>query len=123
MTKNNILGSFFPFAGQGDSLVWGIVDHPLAGKGSERFGDRCSADTESSRNLLAPGNEFFFNDVVNGLDVVFQAGAEDFLAHNMWSAWSGHTELPRCWYAISELLLHFLRCNLPLFQAGVKFDR
>ena len=78
MAENNILGHFLAGRGEGDHLIGGIIDQPLLGQGAKGLGHRGTADLERAGNLLGSGHLFFRDDVEDGLQIVFQAGAESF---------------------------------------------
>lgn len=73
---DHVQGRFAAVVRQRDGLVRRIVDKSFSGQGAQGFGNRCAADIEAGGDILAAGCLFLGDDVVYGLDIVLEAGAE-----------------------------------------------
>ena len=78
MAEDDILGHFPACGGQGNDLIGSIVDQPLLSQGAKGLGNGGAADLEGAGNLLGPGHLLFGDDVEDGFQIIFQAGAESF---------------------------------------------
>jgi len=72
----------FSLCGQGDGLVWGVIDELSLGESPQGLSDRRAADVQASGDLFAAGYMFVLNNMVYCLQVIFKTGTEaDFFGH------------------------------------------
>jgi len=73
MAADNIFGGRFTLLGQGDDIIGRVVYEAFVGEGTKSSRDRCIADFELPGYIFRPSDLFFGDNVIDRLQIIFQA--------------------------------------------------